>query len=74
MRHIAGVGLLGGMGFTMSIFIAGLGFGSDSETLITAKTAILLASVLAGVSGFAWLRFPGKAPGRPADAQSTRVD
>ena len=73
MRHIAGIGLLGGMGFTMSIFIAGLGFTSETETLIAAKTAILLASLLAGVSGFLWLRFSGKVPGRPADGNTRRA-
>jgi len=64
MRHIVGVGLLGGMGFTMSIFIASLGFSPETETLIAAKTAILLASLFAGVSGFLWLRFLGNAPGQ----------
>jgi len=67
MRHIVGVGLLGGMGFTMSIFISSLGFTSETETLIAAKTAILLASLFAGVSGFLWLRFSGKVLDRPAD-------
>lgn len=56
MRHIIGIGLLGGMGFTMSIFIAGLGFANDPEALLAAKTAILLASLVAGVSGYLWLR------------------
>lgn len=59
MRHIVGIGLLGGMGFTMSIFITGLGFADNPETLVTAKTAILLASLLAGLSGYLWLRFSG---------------
>lgn len=57
MRHIIGIGLLGGMGFTMSIFIAGLGFAHNLDTLVAAKSAILLASLIAGVSGYAWLRF-----------------
>jgi NhaA family Na+:H+ antiporter len=59
MRHIAGIGLLGGMGFTMSIFIANLGFETVPATLVAAKTAILLASLLAGISGYLWLRFRG---------------
>jgi NhaA family Na+:H+ antiporter len=59
MRHIAGIGLLGGMGFTMSIFISNLGFSSEPGTLITAKMAILLASLVAGMAGFLWLRFQG---------------
>lgn len=57
MRHIIGIGLLGGMGFTMSIFITGLGFANTPEALVTAKTAILLASLVAGLSGYLWLRF-----------------
>jgi len=60
MWHIVGIGLLGGMGFTMSIFISSLGFTTQPETLIAAKTAILLASLLAGISGFLWLRFQGR--------------
>jgi NhaA family Na+:H+ antiporter len=54
-KHIAGVGLMGGIGFTMSIFIAELGFAHHAEDLLIAKTGILLASALAGVSGFLWL-------------------
>ena len=53
-RTLGGVGLLGGIGFTMSLFIAQLAFG-QSSTQNEAKTAILLASVLSGVMGFAWL-------------------
>lgn len=54
-KHIIGVGLMGGIGFTMSIFIAELGFAHSPENLLMAKTGILFASVLAGVSGFVWL-------------------
>jgi len=54
-RHIAGVGLLGGIGFTMSIFIAELGFKANPEYLLMAKTGILFASLLAGVAGSLWL-------------------
>jgi len=54
-RHMIGVGLMGGIGFTMSIFIAELGFAHYPEDLLMAKTGILLASMLAGVSGFVWL-------------------
>ena len=57
MRHVAGVGLLGGIGFTMSIFIAELSFSSNYEMLVTAKTAIIIASLLSGVLGYLWLRF-----------------
>ena len=55
MNHILGVGLLGGIGFTMSIFIADLGFANSPEDLLMAKTGILLASAVAGLGGFFWL-------------------
>jgi NhaA family Na+:H+ antiporter len=55
MNHVFGVGLLGGIGFTMSIFIADLGFVDSAENLLMAKTGILLASAIAGLGGFFWL-------------------
>ncbi len=60
-RHVVGVGLLGGMGFTMSIFITGLGFGGQPEQLLIAKTGILTASLIAGLGGYLWLRLGGQA-------------
>ena len=62
MKHIFGVGLLGGIGFTMSIFIADLGFASRPEDLLMAKTGILLASALAGFGGFFWLMLHTRKP------------
>ena len=61
-KHIIGVALMGGIGFTMSIFIAELGFAHSAEDLLMAKTGILLASILAGVSGFVWLYLTSKKP------------
>ncbi len=55
MKHIIGVSLLGGIGFTMSIFIAELGFVHSPEDLLLAKTGILVASVIAGLAGYLWL-------------------
>jgi NhaA family Na+:H+ antiporter len=49
-RQIAGVGLLGGIGFTMSLFIANLAFG-DTPALELAKVGILAASIISGVAG-----------------------
>ena len=57
--QIIGVSLLGGIGFTMSIFIAELGFIHQPELLLMAKTGILFASLAAGVSGFIWLYLAG---------------
>lgn len=54
--HIIGVGFLGGIGFTMSIFIAELGFTGNTEALILAKTGILFASLIAGVAGYVLLK------------------
>jgi NhaA family Na+:H+ antiporter len=51
-RHLTGAGLLGGVGFTMALFIGGLAFGG-SPLLEETKRAILLASLLAGIAG--WL-------------------
>jgi NhaA family Na+:H+ antiporter len=53
--QIAGVALLAGIGFTMSIFIADLGFATQPEHLLMAKTGVLIASLLAGLGGFFWL-------------------
>jgi NhaA family Na+:H+ antiporter len=60
--QIAGVALLAGIGFTMSIFIAELGFAGQAEHLLMAKTGVLVASVLAGVGGFIWLRWVSERP------------
>ena len=54
--HIAGAGILGGIGFTMSIFVTNLAFATDSHIVNSSKMAILLASVVAGVLGVLWLR------------------
>ena len=54
--HILGAGMLGGIGFTMSIFITILAF-QDPETIIFSKIAILIASVLAGIFGFVYLKY-----------------
>jgi NhaA family Na+:H+ antiporter len=57
--HIIGVGFLGGIGFTMSIFIAELGFAGQQEALVLAKTGVLFASMIAAVTGFVWLYLTG---------------
>jgi NhaA family Na+:H+ antiporter len=52
--HMLGAGILGGVGFTMAIFVANLAF-YNSEVMTTAKLAILAASALAGIIGFLFL-------------------
>lgn len=54
-NNIIGVGFLGGIGFTMSIFVTLLAF--ENEILInSSKIAILAASIIAGGIGLIWLR------------------
>ena len=53
-RHIFGAGMLGGIGFTMSIFVSNLAFES-AQAQDVAKVSILLASSVAGVLGAAFL-------------------
>jgi len=61
-RHILGAGLLGGIGFTMSIFIANLAFAGNANLVNASKMAILLASLAAGGLGFLWLRLSSPTP------------
>lgn len=54
-KHITGAGFLGGIGFTMSIFITILAF-DQPEIIAGSKMAILLTSLLAGITGFLLLK------------------
>ena len=54
-KHILGAGFLGGIGFTMSVFITLLAF-DNADTIQSSKIAILIASLLAGTIGFIFLR------------------
>lgn len=55
-RHVLGAGFLGGIGFTMSIFISNLAFVGNADIINASKMAILLASLIAGITGFLWLK------------------
>ena len=55
--HIIGAGMLGGIGFTMSIFITNLAFANNSALINSAKMAILSASLGSAILGFIWLKF-----------------
>lgn len=62
-RQLGGIGVLAGIGFTMSLFIAGLAF-PPGPSLVAAKEAILIASTIAGVTGWLLLRYsPGMRKG-----------
>ncbi|WP_304342819.1 Na+/H+ antiporter NhaA [Chryseobacterium koreense] len=59
-NQMMGAGLLAGIGFTMSIFIALLSFRSQPEIQDAAKFAILVASVISGFAGYSLLRYVSK--------------
>ena len=54
-KNIIGVGLLGGIGFTMSIFITILAY-EDATLINSSKIAIIIASLTAGIVGFLFLK------------------
>lgn len=58
--HMIGAGLLAGIGFTMSIFIALLSYKDNQDLQDSAKFAILTASVLAGFLGYLLLKSTAK--------------
>ena len=62
-RHIYGVALLCGIGFTMSLFIGSLAFeGSGDNLLFDERLGIIAASTLSAVCGYLWLN---RALGKP---------
>ncbi len=60
MNQLFGVSFLGGIGFTMSIFVADLAFVGNGTLIFQAKVGILAASLFAGLFGYFWLRFVAK--------------
>ena len=60
MKQIFGVAFLGGIGFTMSIFVADLAFIGNEALIFQAKIGILSASLFAGLFGYIWLRYIAK--------------
>ena len=54
-RHIVGVGLLAGIGFTVSLFITGLAF-EDPKLVLDAKLGVFVASIVSGIAGYTFLR------------------
>ena len=55
-KQFIGMGILSGIGFTMSIFISTLAF-ADSQVIDIAKISVLFASFLSMIVGYLWLRF-----------------
>ena len=60
MKQIFGVAFLGGIGFTMSIFVADLAFIGNAELIFQAKIGILFASLTSGLFGYFWLKAVSK--------------
>jgi NhaA family Na+:H+ antiporter len=58
--QLLGAGMLGGIGFTMSIFIANLAFADNPALVGESKGAVLLASMISALAGLAWLRLTSK--------------
>ena len=56
-RQVAGLGMLGGIGFTMSIFITNLAFAGRQSLIDESKLTIFLASLISAVIGLAYLYF-----------------
>ena len=73
-KHVFGAGLLGGIGFTMSIFITNLAFAGNAGEINGSKMAILLASLTAGTIGFIWLKLFGKPEESDEDMDSMDYD
>ena len=51
-KNLAGICLLGGVGFTVSLFISNLSFGDNFQLLNQAKLGVLCGSFLAGILGY----------------------
>lgn len=56
-KQLAGGGMVAGIGFTMSIFIANLAFPGGADLINASKMAILIGSLVSAVLGLLWLRF-----------------
>jgi NhaA family Na+:H+ antiporter len=62
--QVGAIAVIAGIGFTVSLFIAGLAFPGDRETLEAAKIGILAGTTIAGLVGAVFLRLSARA--RPA--------
>ena len=75
-KHMVGIALMAGIGFTMSLFVTGLAFPDDPVTAMSAKVGILAGSVVSALAGLAVLRFAGGGvqPAGREDVSVFRID
>lgn len=71
-KSIVGLGLLCGIGFTMSLFIASLAFEQNPALARASVLGVLSASVIAAVAGYLWLRIALPRASASADAPAAR--
>jgi NhaA family Na+:H+ antiporter len=69
-RHIMGAAWLGGIGFTMSLFIGQLAFASTPLLFEEARLGIIMASVISAAIGLTWLYFSAGKPAEETEAHS----
>lgn len=72
--HIIGVGLLAGIGFTMSIFIALLSFSGNELLASEAKFSVLVASLLSGIIGSIVLLMVSKKTQTSTSSFTSKID
>ena len=73
--HVLGVAMMGGVGFTMSLFVTGLAFPEQPAFATSAKIGILSGSLVSALAGIVMLRLTGSAGERPQeDVAVYRVD
>jgi Na+:H+ antiporter, NhaA family len=68
-KHLLGVGILAGIGFTISIFVSLLAF-TDIVIINQSKIAVLTASIIAAVLAYVWLSYFAKKPAIRSTIQS----
>jgi NhaA family Na+:H+ antiporter len=71
LYKLYGVAIVGGIGFTVALFMAQLSYPGHAELLDLAKIGILAGSLVSGVVGFLFLRFSGRVPASQAPADSS---
>lgn len=70
--NVAGAALLAGIGFTMSLFFAGLAFGGRETMTLAATLGVLIGSLISALAGLAFLTFVARRSSRRSHAASSR--